>query len=298
MTNGSRGSRVQAAVPERTRGLPGESRMTTPNGAVATSWTPFTVEVCGGEVSYLRAGQGPAVLVLPRDNGHPPDTAFLDRLASDRTVYAPRYPGFHGGGEAEAWDWMGDVRDIAAVQLQFLRELGVGRVTALGLGFGGWVAAEMAVMSPGVFDALVLVAPMGIQPREAYIFDQFLVSTEAYARRAFADQSAFERIYGAEPDFDQLEAWETDREMTSRLAWKPYMYHPSLPRLLSGVDCPTLIAWGDADEVVPAECGEAYHAAIPRSTLRVIPGAGHAVDLEQPSALAGAIAEFLQSSRR
>jgi pimeloyl-ACP methyl ester carboxylesterase len=273
--------------------------MTTLNETSAeTTWSPLSVEVCGGEVSLLRRGEGPAALVLPRDNGHAPRNRFMEGLASRHTVYSPRYPGFHDGGSAEAWDWLGDVRDLAVVQLQFLRALGVDRVTLVGLGFGGWVAAEMASMGSSAFDALVLVAPMGIQPKRDYIYDQFLVSTEAYARRGFADQGAFERVYGPEPSFEQLEAWETDREMTSRLAWKPYMYHSSLPKLLSGVNCPTLVVWGDSDEVVPRECGEAYRAAIPSCRLEIVAGAGHAVDLDQPSALERVVLEFLQSTRR
>jgi pimeloyl-ACP methyl ester carboxylesterase len=269
--------------------------MTTVDSApAATAWTRLTAEVCGGEVSFRRRGTGAPVLVLPRDNGHAPQNEFLDRLAARYTVYHPWYPGFHDGGDPMAWDWLTNTRDLAVVQLQFVNALGLDRPALVGLGFGGWIAAEMAAMNPSGLEALVLIAPMGIQPMRDYIYDQFLVSTEAYARRGFADQAAFDRIYGDEPRFEQLEAWETDREMTSRLAWKPYMYNSSLPRLLSGVRCPTLVVWGDSDEVVPAECGELYRSAITGSRLELIAGAGHAVDLEQPGSLATKVLEFLR----
>lgn len=263
----------------------------------ATDWAHLTAGVCGNEVAFLRAGAGPNVLVLPRDNGHAPQSRFVDRLAGHHTVYQPRYPGFHDGGDPAEWDWLTNARDLAVVQLQLVEALGIKRLTLVGLGFGGWIAAEMASMKPAGLDALVLVAPMGIQPGREYIYDQFLVSTEAYARRGFADQAAFNRVYGEEPSFEQLEAWETDREMTSRLAWKPYMYNPSLPRLLSGVGCPTLVLWGDSDEVVPNECAELYRAAIPNARLEIVAGAGHAVDLEQPEALAHQVLGFLQPVR-
>jgi len=51
----------------------------------------------------------------------------------------------------------------------------------------------------------------------------------------FADQGAFDRQFGADPSTQQLEQWDLNREMTFRIAWKPYMYNASLPHLLGGV---------------------------------------------------------------
>ena len=73
---------------------------------------------------------------------------------------------------------------------------------------------------------------MGIKPPEGDIFDQAIVSYIDYARAGFHDQKAFDKIYGAEPSTDQLEAWDIAREMCFRIAWKPYMYSQTLPHLL------------------------------------------------------------------
>src|SRR5262245_20131327 len=114
--------------------------MTTSDQLVrAGSWTSEAASVCGLEIRYARAGSGIPVLVLPRDNGHAPTHEFLDRLAAEFTVYHPWYPGFHAGGDQAAWDWLGDVRDLAAIQLRTLDALGLNRVHLVGLGFGGWV---------------------------------------------------------------------------------------------------------------------------------------------------------------
>ena len=161
--------------------------------------------------------------------------------------------------------------------------------------------ADLVVMAVGVRArselaqaAGLLVSPMGIQPAKEYICDQFVIGAEAYARTAFANDAAFDAIYTPEPGFEQLESWETDREMASRLAWKPYMYNPTLPRLLSGVSAPALIVWGEADRVAPIECGDLYRDALPNATLHRVPNAGHAIDLEQPASLAATITAFLE----
>lgn len=255
-------------------------------------WSEQTVEVCGGPLRIAVAGNGRPIVVLPRDQGHPPTTEFLDRLARDGTVFYPWLAGFHNGFP-DQWDWLTNVRDLAIVHRQMLDALGLERPVIIGLGFGGWVAAEIATMAAPSLSALVLVSAMGVKPSRGFIYDQFLVSTEHYARTKLRDTALFKEIYGAETSFEQLEAWETDREMTERLAWKPYMYNVSLPRLLSGVDVPALIVWGEQDEVAPLECAEICKNALSRATLTVVPDCGHEVELERPEKLAELIREFV-----
>jgi pimeloyl-ACP methyl ester carboxylesterase len=80
--------------------------------------------------------------------------------------------------------------------------------------------------------------------------------------------------------------------MTFRIAWKPYMYNPTLPPLLGGVQTEALIVWGRRDLIVPVEVGEQYARALPRSRLSVVEGAGHFIEMEQPEALAKLIVPF------
>lgn len=269
--------------------------MTSVRAASSVVWNEMTVNACGGMLRLAVAGSGPPIVALPRDQGHPPASAFLDRLATVGTVYYPWLAGFHGGDPAQ-WEWLTNVRDLAVVQRQALETLALDKPALVGLGFGGWLAAEIATMAPASLSALVLVSAMGIKPTNGYIYDQFIVSTEHYAQTAFHDNGAYAEVYGSEVSFEQLEAWETDREMTSRLAWKPYMYNPVLPQLLSGVNVPALVVWGDDDQIVPVECAELYRNALPHATLELIPNCGHAIDLEQPEALLRCVSSFLAQS--
>lgn len=262
----------------------------------ASDWQTVAAQVCGGELPVAKAGSGPALLVLPRENGHPPENAFLELLAASRTVYYPWYPGYHNGGDPAGWEWIANVRDLAIIQRQLAGSLGLARPDVLGVGFGGWVAAELATMAPESIRSLTLIGPMGIRPNEGFTADQFIVSTEEYARTMFNEGSAFDALYTAEPPFEQLESWETDREMTSRIAWKPYMHNRTLPRLLGGVACPALVVWGGGDRVVPASTSQQWSAALPQARVEVLAGAGHAVELELPQAVAALVGGFLKSS--
>jgi pimeloyl-ACP methyl ester carboxylesterase len=240
-----------------------------------------------------RGGNGPPVLVLHHDVGSPERPAFHDALARRFTVFAPSHPGYDGSPRP---DWMRSIRDVAVVYQALLagheRTRAPGTVTLVGLGFGGWIAAEMATMAPRAFRRLVLVGAMGLKPERGEIADQALLSYIDYVRRGFADQGAFDRIFGAEPPTSQLEQWDLNREMTFRIAWKPYMYNPTLPHLLGGVATPALVVWGRDDRIVPLECGERYAKALADARLEVVEGAGHFVDMETPDELAGLVTRF------
>ena len=175
------------------------------------------------------------------------------------------------------------MRDIAVVYQSLLAERGLSRVTCVGLGFGGWIAAEMATMAPAQLRRLVLVGAMGIKPERGEILDQALVSYIEYVRAGFHEPAALDRAYGTELPTPLLERWDVNRETTFRIAWRPYMFNPSLPHLLGGVRTPTLILWGAEDRVVPLECGERYAKAMPAAKLAVIEKAGHLVDMERPA---------------
>jgi len=257
--------------------------------ATDTAWTAEEIRVGGLTLRLRKGGAGEPMLVLGHDFGSLERLPFYDALAQRFTVYVPSHPGYDG---SERPAWMRSVRDVAVAYQLLLASLGVSNVTLVGLGFGGWIAAEMATMSPPAIRRLVLVGAMGVKPVRGEIFDQAIVSYIDYVRAGFEDQSVFDRLYGAEPPTWLLEQWDLNREMTFRIAWKPYMYNPTLPHLLGGVRAPALIVWGRGDKVVPLECGEAYAKALPKSRLSVIEGSGHCVDMEQPEALARLVTEF------
>src|SRR5262245_38792276 len=258
-----------------------------------TTWTRESVRVAGHDIPLLKGGAGTPLLVLHRDIGSPAGLPFYDVLARQFTVYVPSHPGYDGADRPE---WLRSARDIAVIYQWLLADLGLTRVSLVGLGLGGWIAAEMATMSPTAFRGLTLVGAMGIHPAAGEILDQALVSYVDYVRAGFEDPTGFERMYGAEPAVSQLEQWDLNREMSFRIAWKPYMYNPTLPQLLGGVRSPALVIWGRHDRVVPIECGERYARALPRARLEVVDGAGHFVEMEQPDRVGKLVTELAARS--
>src|SRR5215471_14078374 len=208
-------------------------------------WATSTVEAAGTKLHLMRAGRGRPLLVLHHETGTLDRLPFYDALAARYDVLVPHHPGY---SRSERPEWMRRVRDMAADYRGLLGDLGLEKVALVGLGFGGWIAAEMAGMAPRDVSKLVLVGAMGIKPPEGFILDQAIVGYIDYARAGFHDQKAFDRVYGEEPSNDQLVEWDICREMCFRIAWKPYMYNPNLAHLLGAVRAPALLVWGDNDK--------------------------------------------------
>lgn len=237
-------------------------------------------------------GAGPAVVVLHHSIGSTGWGAFPEALAQRCAVHLPDLPGY---GASERPDWARHPRDLALVLGFWLRRLEIGRASLVGLGYGGWLAVELAAMAPERVATLALVGAAGLLPAKGRILDPFLISHVDYARAYFSDPRRYQAVLGQELDEDLLERWEISREMTARVTWKPYMYNRVLPHLLPELRVPTLLVWGDDDRVVPRECGEDYARRLPDARLVVVPDCGHAVDLEQPEALAKLVLEHLEA---
>ncbi len=254
------------------------------------SWKAQTVDAAGSKLHVMRGGKGSPLIVLHHDIGTLEKLDIYDTLAQSHDVVIPHYAGW---GKSPRAEWMRSVRDIAVQMQAVSAELGLEKPALLGLGFGGWVAAEMATMSPKALSKLVMAGPFGIKPNEGFILDQAIISYIDYPQAFFHDRKAFTAHYG-DVTTDQLEAWDICREMCFRTAWKPYMYSQTLPHLLGSVKVPSLIVWGEHDKVIPPSTANQWKTALPNAKLEIVKGSGHAVEMEKPAELAKLIAGFLK----
>jgi pimeloyl-ACP methyl ester carboxylesterase len=248
-----------------------------------------SVQVVGLNLQYWEGGSGEPLVVVHHDMGNNGWTEFCDALAGRFRVLVPELPGY---GKSDRPAWARHPRDLAMILQLMLDKLDVDKAVLVGLGFGGWIAAEMAVMNQRRLNRLVLVGAMGIKPSEGEIVDQMMIDFDVYAETGCANRQSFVRLFGEEVSREQRLVWDYAREMTARLAWKPYMLSHQLPHLIGGVETPTLIVWGRENRVVPLVCGEAYARAMPNARLEFVDNAGLWVDLEQPAKLAEMVIAF------
>src|SRR4029453_3890453 len=142
-------------------------------GGVPTSPVRFTEKrgkIAGTELYVLKGGNGPPLLMLQGVEGFEGWLPFHDALAEQATVYAPAHPGY---GQTPCPEWVETIPHQAVFYHWFLQEETLAPVDVVGIGIGGWIAAQMAVMCPQNLRHLVLVDAAGVRPQHDEVFDIF-----------------------------------------------------------------------------------------------------------------------------
>ena len=258
------------------------------------------IELGNVSLELLELGQGRPILFL--HPGHPagrldPASPVLELLAKKGRVIAPTHPGF---GTEAAPPELTNVDDLAYLYLDLMEAMDLRGSAVVGVSFGGWIAAEMAVKTTERMSHLLLANSVGIKAgnREARdIADIYAVTDKQLAELVWADPAAMMRDPKSLPE-STLIAMARSREATGRYGWTPYMHDPKLKRRLSRIHIPSLVLWGEADRVVTSDYGRAFAASIPGARFGTLPGAGHFPHLEQPAAFAQAILDFVEEPRR
>jgi len=257
--------------------------------------TEELIEAAGLTVELKRGGQGAPLLIVHGEFGAPGWLAAYQQLAENRDVIVPSLPGY---GRTTRSDWIMGVHDAAAWVSWFVRDLHISTpLDVIGCSLGGWICAVMAIAAPHVINRMVLVGAMGIKPDRGEIFDYFLESGMTGLRRAFhrPDRSSeFGRYFGHEWTAEETDRIEQHREMTCRIAWKPYMHSLTLRHFLPAIPVPTLLIWGEHDAITPINSGEIYHQEIRNSRLKVINDCGHMPEMEKPEEFVDVVGEFLR----
>jgi pimeloyl-ACP methyl ester carboxylesterase len=254
-----------------------------------------SLELATGKIHYLRGGAGEPLVVLHHSTGSLGWIPFCAELAREFDVVVPDLPGY---GRSERPEWAREPRDLAILIGRAIERLGLDEPTVVGLGMGGFVAAELATMNPGCIGRLVLVGAAGLRPEQGEILDQMLIDYPEYVRAGFRSEEAYKAMFGEEIAQDVQTLWDFSREMTARICWKPYMFNRRLEPLLPDVKIPTLLIWGSQDRVVPPSCAQQYARGLPDATLELIEGAGHLVELEEPARVAQRIAAHVRKALR
>jgi pimeloyl-ACP methyl ester carboxylesterase len=267
--------------------------------APSTADRPGELRTVGGlRLEVFSGGRGAPLLVLHDHEyvnaWHP----YLDDLAAHFAVLAPSHPGF---GRSELPAEFDTVDDLAYFYLDLLRSLGPAPAHLVGLGLGGWIAAEMAVRCTHQIERLVLVDAVGIKvsgPTERDIADTFVVGPHEFLELSWHDPEV-----GAQrmklpgigtPSEEELVTLLSNRRSAALFTWKPFMHNPKLRGRLARIDRPTLVLWGESDRIVTPNYGRAIAALIPGAHFQTIAAAGHYPYLEQPEAFVTAVTTFLE----
>jgi len=258
------------------------------------------VEIGGMRIWYERAGSGPLLVLVHGFVGDGRSTwqHQIDDLSDEFTVVAWDGPGAGRSSDPPSSFRMPDYADCLA---GFVDTLGLGRPHVAGLSFGGALALELFRRHPTMPTSLILAGAYagwaGSLPPDA-VTERLAKSLES-AELPPADfaTAMLPSMFSATAPADQV------AEFVRSVA----QFHPAgfrtmalasaeadLRDVLPRIDIPTLLLYGDQDVRAPMSVARALHAAIPDSTLVVMPGVGHASSVEAAGRFTTEVRDFLR----
>ncbi|MFK0298148.1 alpha/beta fold hydrolase [Brevundimonas sp. NPDC090276] len=224
------------------------------------------------------------LLLIP---GFMADATLWDALTDDLAPFGPLVTTDLSRGE--------NIETMAAAILADAPD----RFVAVGFSMGGYVARELARISPERVTALILIATSARGDTDELIRQRR--SALKAAPKSFKGLSRPAIASSLHPDLAIDEAMIARvRDMGLRLGGEVFHRQSAMARAgdldrLGDITQPTLIVAADADRLRGADEAEELHRGIAGSTLVHVAHSGHMIPLEQPQALAKAMTDWLAS---
>lgn len=271
------------------------------------------VLVGGARMHFLRAGHGPALLLLHGLLGTASHwAAILPWLAPHWAIYAPDALGIGDSDRPSGLDvGLAATADRVA---EFMDVAGVGSAHVLGTSHGGAVAIMLASRHPGLVRSLLLHAPANPFSTSADPLIRFYRSAPGrwLAHRAPAlphsvQRLAVARMFGdghrlpeesVRKFMDSLRTPGTvDYVLRILDSWREEMrvldaVLPTLERF------PAMLLWGECDRVISRESLLALRCYFGEARVREMAGVGHLPFEELPQAFAAEVGTFLRECDR
>ena len=272
------------------------------------------ISIHGHDMAYRMEGNGPALLLLHGIAGSSRTWRdVIPRLTDRFTVIAPDLMG-HGESGKPVGDY--SLGAFASSLRDLLEVLDIDRASVIGQSFGGGVAMQFAYQFPERCERLVLVDSGGLG-REVNWMLRFMTlpGSELVMPVIFPGfvrdwgdklfRSFTRRGIGLGHISEMWSAYASLAESDNRQAFARTIRSvidpggqtvSAMDRLYLTAQVPTLIVWGDKDDIIPVSHAYAAHDAIAGSRLVVIEGVGHFPQIEAPGQFVDALIDFLETT--
>jgi pimeloyl-ACP methyl ester carboxylesterase len=199
------------------------------------------------------------------------------QLSKEYLVYALDLPGF---GKTPAAPEGYNIATHVLYLKRFLDALGFQQVTLVGNSLGGWIATRFAVAYPERVHHLYLLNSAGL--RRERLNSPYAEDREA-AYRSAGNMLGYSMPL---PGFILDDLVRISQMPAYRHFITGYDPQEELDTVLSQVQAPTTIIWGDQDKIFPITCAHDLHEGIANSELVILKGVGHLPQIQASNKVA------------
>jgi len=274
----------------------GEARFRRAYDSALSALWPVTVESVQVETSFgtvhaLRhgpAGDDPIVLLAGAGGNALGWYRYVEPLGRTRPVLVLDPLG--DPGRSVQTTPITDPADVARWLSEFLDGVGARSAHLVGLSIGGWAAVAQQVRFPGGVAALTLLDPAGFSPVTGRFLRWVVLGGMAALLPAPLRRAAGRRLVNGTLRDDELM-----RLVRASLSFRRRL--PDPPGLtdadLTAVAVPVQLLLGERSALndVPA-VAQRLRTVVPDWRVEVVPGAGHALGIEEPDLVVQRVLEF------
>jgi pimeloyl-ACP methyl ester carboxylesterase len=192
---------------------------------------------------------------------------------------------------------------------RLMTKLGVEKAVIGGNSMGGGTAWLFALAHPEKTQALLLVdaggapqwqarkVPIGFQAMRTPVVKElarFIAPRSMFESSIQTSMSVKSKIDDALVDrYWELNRYPGNREATMKRFSLPHNNRPATKEMLAAIKVPTLIMWGEEDNLIPLKSARWFNEAIPGSKLVTYPNVGHIPMEEVPEKSAADVKAWL-----
>lgn len=193
-------------------------------------------------------------------------------------------PGF-GESQTPSGPWTHS--DYCTLVSGFIHKLKLPLLTLVGHSFGGSLGIKLAVQSPQLFNKLILVNSSGIRKKTVGRL------VKQIAAKILKPLFLLPFMRGMKTKIYQL--IRADDYLATPELQQTYIniLNEDLTPLISQINLPTLIIWGEHDQETPVAFANTMHDLIPSSQLRVFTDTSHFSFLDKPKEFVDAVEKFI-----
>ncbi len=174
----------------------------------------------------------------------------------------------------------------------FVEHKGYGKVHVLGNSLGGHIAQLYTMKRPDRVKSMTLTGSSGLF--ESAMGSSFPKRGNYEYIKKKAELVFYDPAIATKELVDEIFDIVNNRNKAIRIvATAKSAVRHNLGDKLHEIKTPTLLIWGQQDEVTPAWVGEKFHELIPESELHMVEKCGHAPMMERPGEFNRVLEDFL-----
>ncbi len=267
---------------------------------------PARATVDGIDWHYLEGGHGEPLILLHGFNADADHFCRVSsRLAAHFRIIAPDLPGFGTTRLEQGTSFR--LEDLAASVLAWLDHIGIQHFYLGGSSMGGYIACAIARQAPERVRAMWLLAPGGLRDvKLSPVLEA--VAEDRHNPLIVRDMADFERLFDYCFVHPPWVPGPVRRFLCRRVAGGAVQAQrifdalrfdsQPLEDVIDGLATPTLVVWGQSDQVLNAAGARVLAERMSDAESLVLPNVGHLPMLESPDVTAEAWMGFTEALAR